>query len=381
MSLATAGPALPDHCKAAVLNAYKEPLEIRDVRIPSEIEPGALLVKIEATTICGSDVHLWTGELEATHPNVPMPVIPGHEFTGSIVRFGAGAERDSVGTELKIGDRIVWEHEPCGQCLPCKVRNEPSLCENRRYYMFLDCNQPPYLTGGFAEYCYVFPRSGRLKIPDEIKTEWAAASACALRTVLAGFDRLGRIGHWERVVIQGAGPLGLFATVAAKRAGAREVIVIGGPDERLAVARDYGAGEVISVETTDVPGRAAIISELTGGQGADVVMEMSGADGAFLEGVDFVRRGGRYLVVGQVGPDEARFLPSVLTKKQLAIIGSWSAGIAHYWQAFELLLAARDTVDWDRMISGRFSLNDVNEALGRMASFDEIKAVVVPGDI
>jgi L-iditol 2-dehydrogenase len=378
---ASAAEDIPRFSRAAVLTAYGEPLEIRELPVPTDIEVGALLVKIEATTICGSDVHLWTGELEATHPNVPLPIIPGHEFVGTVVRAGEGTERDSVGNRLVVGDRIVWEHEPCGHCRACTVDREPALCENRRYYMFQRCTEPPYLMGGFSEYCYVFPRSGRLRVPDDVKTEWAAASACALRTVLAGFERLGRIGHWERVVIQGSGPLGLFATVAASRAGAKEVIVVGDPENRLALAGAYGATEVISVSDTDPEQRDAAVGELTEGRGADVVIEVSGAPGAFLEGLGFVRRGGRFLVVGQVGPHRDMLASSIITKKQVAILGSWSAGIAHYWQALELLQVTAGDVDWDAMVSGRFPLEEATTALERMRDFQEIKAAIYPSGV
>jgi threonine dehydrogenase-like Zn-dependent dehydrogenase len=372
---------LPRISRAAVLTEFGKPLEIRELPIPDQIEPGALLVKVAATTVCGSDVHLWTGELEATHPNVPLPIIPGHEFVGEVVAFGAGPRHDSIGTELQLGDRIVWEHEPCGHCRACTVDLEPSICENRRYYMFQRCTEPPFLTGGFSEYCYVFPRSGRLRVPDGVKTEWAAASACALRTVLAGFDRLGRLGHWETVVVQGSGPLGLFAIVAARRAGVKRVIAIGDPANRLALARSYGADETISVTETTAEERTELVREYTDGLGADVSIEVSGGPGAFPEGIDFIRRGGRFLVIGQVGPHRDEIAASVITKKQISIIGSWSAGIAHYWQALELLQASRDEVDWDAMVSGKFALEDATEALQRMHDFKEIKAAIYPGGL
>jgi L-iditol 2-dehydrogenase len=370
--------ALPTESRAAVLTAYAEPLELREIPVPREIEPGALLVEVEVTTICGTDVHLCAGKLETV--NAELPIIPGHEFVGRIVAMGAGADRDAIGTPLAVGDRIVWEHEACGACPACSVQLAPELCPNRRYYMFMDCTKPPYLVGGFSQYCYVFPKSGRLRVPDEVDSDWAAASSCALRTVMHAFERLGRIAPWETVAIQGTGPLGLFAILAAKRSGARSVIAIGGPQERLDLARDYGADELVGVEGTDPESRREQVLALTG-TGPDVVMEFSGAPGAFSEGLGMLRRGGRYVVVGQVGGFEDPVRPSLITTKQATVIGSWSASIAHYWQALEFLRLTAADVDYGRMISGRFGLEDATLALQRMSDLLEIKAAIYPSGV
>lgn len=369
---------LPTTSRAAVLVEYGQPLEQRELPIP-KLEPGALLVKTEVCTICGTDVHLCHGNLAVM--NTPLPVIPGHEFVGRIVAMGSGADRDSVGEDLRVGDRVVWEHEVCGSCLACTVQKQPELCSNRRYYMFTDCTQPPYLLGGFSEYVYVFPKSGRLRVPDEIKSEWAAAAACALRTVMNGVERVGRIEPWETVVVQGTGPLGLFAILSAKRSGAGKVIAVGGPADRLDLAQEYGADGIVPVEGTSVEERQAQVAELTAGAGADIVMEFSGARGAFSEGLRMARRGGRYLVVGQVTDFEDPIVPSDITKNRTTILGSWSGGISHYWQGLQFMRQTMGYVDYDKLISGRYGLDDVDLALQNMASFAEIKAAVYPNGI
>jgi threonine dehydrogenase-like Zn-dependent dehydrogenase len=367
--------ALPRRARAAVLPEFGAPLEIRELPMP-ELEPGALLVKVEVATICGSDVHIAQGKLGIY--DFPLPVVLGHEFVGEVVAIGNGADRDSVGTDLAIGDRVVWEHESCGRCAECTLLGQSHLCRNKRVYGLLNCEEFPYLVGGYAEYCYVFPRSGRLKVPLGLEPEWVSAASCAARTVMAGFERLGRIAPWESVVIQGAGPLGLFATVVAHRAGAKRVIVVGAPEPRLALARDYGADHVVTIEGTTREDRQALVRELTAGEGADVVMEFSGGRGALGEAVGFTRPSGRIVVVGQVGPDEEAITASMITKKGIDIRGSFSAGIAHYWQALELLSLARADVDWGAMISGRYTLDQADLALQRMAAHTEIKPAIYP---
>ena len=371
-----AGAEPPTTCTAAVLTATNAPLELLQVQLPREIEPGALLVKTEVATICGSDVHIWRGAFSAE--SLRLPVILGHEMVGRVVEFGPGAARDSVGTPLALGDRIVWEAESCGSCYACNVLRQPQLCTNRRLLSLLGCSDYPYLTGTFSEYCYVLPRAGRVRVPDNVNSEWASAASCALRTVMHAFDRLGRVGHWETVVVQGAGPVGLFGAAVAKRSGAARVIVVGGPDERLRLARAWGADETVTVEGTDPATRAALIRELTG-DGADIVMELSGAAGAFGEGLEFLRAGGRYVVVGQVGAAQDSIVPAMITRKDATILGSWSATITHYWQALEFMRATANEIDYGALISGRYPLSDVNTAMERMAAFQEIKPALYPG--
>src|SRR4051812_19291835 len=105
--------AVPKFARAAVLRSFKSPLRIEEVPVPEELEPGAVLVKIETCSICGTDVHLWQGSLSL---KVDLPVIIGHEMVGRVVKLGPGAETDSVGQPLRIGDRVVYTHTACGSC-------------------------------------------------------------------------------------------------------------------------------------------------------------------------------------------------------------------------------------------------------------------------
>jgi threonine dehydrogenase-like Zn-dependent dehydrogenase len=246
-------------------------------------------------------------------------------------------------------------------------------------YMFTNCQQPPYLLGGFAEYCYVFPASGRLKIPAEVSSELASAASCALRTVVHGFDRLGRIENRESVVIQGAGPLGLYATAMAVQAGAQQVMVIGAPASRLEVAQKWGASHTIDIdEVPDARERRRMIRTWTEGRGADIAIEVSGGATAFPEGIDLVRRGGRYLVIGQVGAQQPPIAPRLIVEKQLTILGVMSGDTDHYYKALQFLKQHRQRFSFEDMLSHRYRLEQINEALESMRAFREVKAIVVP---
>ncbi|NGP06599.1 zinc-binding dehydrogenase [Rhodococcus sp. 14C212] len=367
---------VPRTARAAVVTAFNEPLEVREVAVP-ELEAGAVLVRIDAATVCGSDVHLWDGSLSAIRP-LELPIIPGHEMAGTVVALGPDGTTDVVGAPLVPGDRIVFTQGRCGSCYHCTVANQPNLCPNRSNYG-VNCERFPYLVGGFADYCYVYPTSRKIKIPANVKSEWASASSCALRTVIKAFDQLGPLQSWQTVVIQGAGPLGLFATAVASHLGATRVIVIGDPADRLELARAWGATDTISVSGhPDPEARVEAIKELTEGAGAEVVMEFSGARTAFGEGLAMTRRGGRFLVAGQVGPHTVEFEPTAITRGNINVIGSFSASEAEYWRALQFMSATQDKFDFDRMLSNRFGLEKVTDALRGMQGLTEIKPVILP---
>jgi L-iditol 2-dehydrogenase len=155
--------------------------------------------------------------------------------------------------------------------------------------------------------------------------------------------------------------------------------VIGDPASRLELATDWGATDTISVsDLADPDTRVQAVRELTAGHGGEVVMEFSGARTAFSEGLQMVRRGGRYVVAGQVGPHEVTIRPTDITKGHLSILGSFSASEAQYWRAIQFLSRTKDRFDFDRLLSNRFGLDEATSALASMQSLREIKPVLVP---
>ena len=120
----------------------------------------------------------------------------------------------------------MWAHADCGECYWCEIARDQVLCAKRSGYGFAP---PVALRGGFAEYEYVTPVTKVVKVPDELTEEEAVGVGCAFRSVVAGYERLGGVGFKEDVVIQGAGPIGLYSTVMARESGARKIIVVGAP--------------------------------------------------------------------------------------------------------------------------------------------------------
>lgn len=366
---------IPEYTRAAVVRGFGEPLKLEEVAVPQTVEAGGLLVEIVACSLCGTDVHCWEGTLAIP---VELPLILGHEMVGRIIAMGEGADVDSAGQPLRIGDRILWTHAVCGRCVMC-ARKRPTLCRNKIPYGQATMNQWPNLLGGLAQHSYVLPGSGRLRVPDAVPDDLASMASCALRSVVNAVEQAGRVGPEQTVVVQGAGPLGILATGLFAQAGAGRVITIGAPDARLEIAAEFGADEVISLaEHPDPADRLALVQQATGGLGADLVAEFSGHPAAFAEGVEMAGPDARYLVVGQLGAGTTAVAPGTITKKNLTVIGSFSGDLTHYRNALRILERYADRLPFDRLISGRYPLGDIGSVMARMQSFDEIKPVLLP---
>ena len=298
------------------------------------------------------------------------------KWSGASLPWDPGQIANSIGQPLRAGDRITWTHTSCGSCFYCTVAQEPTLCQHSRMYMYESMNNFPHLLGGFSEYGYVMPEAGRVRVPDNVPNELASLSSCAFRSVMNAMDVLDGIGTTETVVVQGAGPLGLLATAVAKISGARRVITIGAPDARLEIASEFGADEILSIERTSPEERTEHIRALTDGRGADIVMEFTGHPQAFNEGLDLIRRGGRYVIVGQLGSGTTTIKPSLIVSKHLRILGSFSGQAKAYWKALDFVSAHKHEIPFERMISNRYKLADVNTAMERMKNYEEIKPVI-----
>jgi threonine dehydrogenase-like Zn-dependent dehydrogenase len=362
--------------KASVLEQFKAPLALRNYEVPSRPEPGAVLVRTEMAGICGTDVHLWKGELP-----IALPVILGHETVGRIEALGDGVERDWSGQRLQVGDRVTWNPGlTCGVCFYCAEKRIPTRCVNRRAYgISQPCNHAPHFLGGYAEFHYLKPRSTIFKLPDDLRTESVIGAGCALNTALHGVERTG-IGLRDIVVVQGAGPVGIAALAVAKSAGASQVIVIGAPKHRLEMAERFGADHVIDIDQVRTPAeRIAAIRDFTRGYGADVVLECVGMPPAVVEGMEMCRDGGKYLILGHYcDAGTVAWNPHVVTRKQLSVFGSWSSEPRHMKMAIDFLRATPNQFPFAEMVSHRFSLEQTNEALATSASGEATKSAIVP---
>ncbi len=366
----------PKKSAAAVLVDYNRPLEVQEIDIP-EPEPDAIIVQVEASTMCGTDAHIHQGEYADAGLSKP-PLVMGHEIIGRVAALGRDRKTDSVGQDLQEGDLVAWSYAWCGRCYWCNVARQPTACANARMYGWGPADEFPYLTGGFAEYAYIMPQCKVVKVPDGLDPAVAASSTCAFRTIVHGYEKIGRINTIDTVVIQGSGPVGLYALAFAVQSGAKQTICIGAPADRLEIAKKWGTDHVLNIEDTEMPERRERILELTEGRGADLVVECSGAGVAFVEGLDLIRRGGRYLIIGQADPRPIEIKGTYFNLRQLTVAGIMSADIPHYYQALHFLNDHQDKFPFHELLGNRYSLSGVNDALESMKAMREVKPVVIP---
>jgi threonine dehydrogenase-like Zn-dependent dehydrogenase len=361
---------------AAVLTEYKQPLELRRYPVPKKIGPKEALVRVEMAGICGTDVHLWLGELP-----IPLPVILGHETVGRIDHLGSELHADWRGLPLSAGDRVTWASSiSCGECYYCRLKQQPTRCPARKAYgISYSANEPPHLRGGYAEYIVLRERTAVFRLPESLPAEAVVGSGCALTTVIHSLQKA-PVALGDIVAIQGAGPVGLAALALARESGASKIIVIGAPDHRLQLARKFGADQVISIETiTNAAERRDAVLKQTGGFGADFVIECAGHTSAVPEGLELCRDGGTYLVLGQyANAGDVAMNPHTITRKQLRILGSWGFEPRHTDAALRLL----DETKWKELfaseVSHSFSLGQASEALQTVQQLRSVKAVIIP---
>ncbi|MQA26579.1 MAG: alcohol dehydrogenase catalytic domain-containing protein, partial [Micromonosporaceae bacterium] len=254
--------------------------------------PREAVVQVAAVGICGTDIHIVDGEFAPT----PYPIIPGHEFAGTVVAVGADV------TEVAVGDRVAVDPSLfCGECHFCSI-GRGNLCER---WNAIGVTRP----GACAEYALA-PVANCHLLPDEVSLEHAALIE-PLSCAVHGFDLLpGRLG--EHYLVYGAGTMGLMMAQLARHSGAASVSVVDLNDARLAVAAKLGA---------DAAARSA--DEFGRPQGWEVVIDCTGAVPAIEDGLRRVRRGGVFQVFGVAAAEAtATFSPFQVYHDEITIVGS-----------------------------------------------------------
>jgi threonine dehydrogenase-like Zn-dependent dehydrogenase len=359
--------------RAMVLTGFKKPLEVSEIEIPL-LEEGQVLVKINAAGVCGSDVHMWKGE----DPRTPLPIILGHEGIGTIADIKG--KRECVGGgSLKIGDLVLWNRGiTCGRCFACKVLNDPSLCQNRKVYgINRSCNIAPYLNGCYEEYVILTADTDIFKVKEKVDPAILVSASCSGATIAHAFDIV-KSSVGDTVLIQGPGPLGVYAVAFARSLGASEIIVIGGSTGRLELCKEFGATVTLNRKETTAEERKEQVMNLTHGRGVDLVIEAVGSKGVVEEGIKLLRTGGTYLSTGYAqaaGVEQVDFYLDIV-RKNVKIQGVWVSDTRHTYQAMHLVLNNKEL--FSKMITHRFPLEQANEALAVMDSRDALKAVLLP---
>ena len=354
--------------KAAVFLGPGKPFEVR-----SELQPGAALVRVTMSTVCGSDLHTWQGKRSAE-----VPVILGHEIVGEVAS-ASRTVRTTAGEPLTAGDRVTWTvHASCGRCYFCREKGLPQKCVDLFKYGHSGCQEPPHFNGGLAEYVYIRPGTGIFKVPDSLSDEEVVPANCALATVVNGLETVG-MDKGDTVVVQGAGMLGLYAASLLAERGAGKTVMLDVDERRLRTARDFGADITINARDADPAEITATVRELTGGRGADLVMELCGVPSVIPHGIEMLRTGGRYLLAGTVFPEANLTLDGCrLTTKILTVKGIHNYAARHLSEGLDFLVQTREKYPFKKLIAQTFRLDRVGDAFAASAEKKAVRVAVVP---
>ena len=331
-------------------------LELRDLPEPKP-GPREVLIRVKAAGICGTDLHI----RDDGFPYTP-PVTIGHEFSGQIAEVGADV------TGYKAGDRVVAEPHRggCGVCRYC-LTGQVEVCRNKKAIGYrVDGAFAPYLT---------LPVTSLHRIPEGVSFEEAALCEPLAVAVKAVLER-SRVEPLDFVVVLGCGPVGLLAAAAAKAAGARAVLVSGtARDEklRLPAARAMGIDYTVNIQAEDL---GAKVLELTGGQGADLVVEASGAEPAIRQALDIVKIDGRVTGLGLTGKETVSINYDTAVKKAVHLDWSMSSSWTSWEKAVSLLASGK--VNVKPLISGSYPLTDWESSFEKIETLEAIKILLVP---
>jgi len=335
---------------------------------------GRILVQTTMSTICRSDIHSWQG---IRHN--PSPGILGHEIIGTIEEIGGAIGSDLRGQALRTGDRVTWtEYFYCGECYYCAVLDTPQKCINIRKYGHEGSDEAPHFLGGFAEYCYILPRTGIVRIPDDMSDEEAAPVMCGVPTMVSATESVS-IGIGDTVVIQGLGLLGLYGISIARARGARTVIGLDSVEARLELAKKFGADQVFDVSEMSADELVGAVRDACPPDGADVVIEVCGDPAVIPQGLEMLRVGGRYAVTGITFPNAYVSLDANRILARMATVrGVHNYHPRHLVQALDFVDRYRSTFPFKELVDGRFALRDLDLAFKSAVDRRVVRAAVVP---
>jgi threonine 3-dehydrogenase len=332
-------------------------VEIREVPIPRP-GPGEVLVKIEVTAICGTDIHVLEWSPWAQGAGLKVPTVMGHEFSGMVVQVGEGVEMP------RVGARVAGEtHIPCGRCFQCRTGLQ-HICNVERIFGV-------HTDGCFAEYT-VLPAVCAPEVDREIPVEQVAlfepmggpfravqSLDCAARTI----------------VVTGCGPIGLFGIGWARMFGAARIIASDVSDYRLELARQMGADVLVNPKTVDLVSTAR---QLTEGLGVDGYVDFSGNVDAIVQGFQCLRRAGRATLFGIPGKPLTMEIANTLVLNEISVTGLHGREMFGTWYKTQAALANK-RVDFGPIVTHRMSLDDFEEGFRLAGAGLAGKVLFYPG--
>ena len=346
---------MPNVALAARLHSVGTPLEIEECPLPA-LEPGEVLVRVDACGVCGSDLHMWRG----TVPVRKTPIVLGHEIAGTVAACGPDTSPWSADDAV-----IVRAGASCGSCRYCRSQRD-NLCHNQRV-LGMD------LDGGFAQYVKA-PAASLLSLPDGIPLEVGAILSDAVATPYHALSERGTLQPGESVAVFGCGGLGTHAVQLALVMGAGCVIAIDVRQAALERAKGLGAHEIINAES-EAPYKT--IHRLTDG-GVDLALECVGRPETIAQALRSLRPGGRAVIVGMGQEPIGLPPPALFAWREYAVLGSFGSTRSDLERVIELVQSGQ--LDLGRSISARLPLREANKALEMLESKegDPVRLVILP---
>jgi len=318
----------------------------------SKLAPDDVLIRVRASAICGSDLHIYEG----THPHAPIPIAIGHELAGEVVKVGNDVEK------VKVGDRVCVEPlVVCGKCYYCQ-RGVYNHC------LSISVNyRRPMLQSGFAEY-FKFGERWIHPIPDSLSFEEAALIE-PLSVAVHNVTRAG-LKAGDKAAILGAGPIGLLVLQVARALGASTLFVTDAVDYRLDLANKVGADYTVNVLKEDPVQK---IRNLTDGLGVDICFEAVGLEKTFDQALKVLKKGGMARIIGTYGKPNITFDVMQLIGGELRVSGTFG----YCWDyPIAVDLAGRGRVNLKALISHVMPLDKIEEAF-ELVSKKEANAIKV----
>jgi threonine dehydrogenase-like Zn-dependent dehydrogenase len=349
-------------------------MEVRE--LPSPVpEPGSVILDTLLSEVCGTDVHLMDGRLSG----VPYPIIPGHVSVGRVARV-EGPVSDVDGRPVSPGDVVtfldVWG--TCGACWHCLVAQASTRCPSRRVYG-ITLGADEGLFGGWCEQIYLRPGTRILPL-GRVDPRAFMGGGCGLVTALHAVEQAG-IRFGDTVLVQGDGPVGLNALLLAGLKGATRLIITGGGSPlRRAMSERLGADLYLDVFDTTPDHREQAVRDVTGGRGADVVIEASGAPAAVSDGFRLARDAGAYIIVGHyTDHGDVPMNPHTdINRKHLRVQGVWGCDFGHVWRSLRMLERYQESLPWRDFLTREYTLEETPQALEDVRHARVIKAAVSP---
>ncbi|WP_270739437.1 zinc-binding dehydrogenase [Massilioclostridium coli] len=358
-------PKVPTTAKVAMLTGLKN-IEVKEFPIP-ELGDDDILVQVEGAGVCGTDVHEWKMD-----PFGIIPVVLGHEGTGTVIAKGKNVTCDTSGKPLNIGDKIVTSVMSCGECGICRMHPaNTNLCDGQGVFGLVQDSDHNHLTGWFATHMVIkgdknptYFVVNDLNLKERMLLELVTVCVHALERGKS----TGLLNFASTVVLQGCGPVGLTMLSVLTVAGINNVIAIDGNAQRLEMAKKLGANMTINFsEVKDLEERVKMVKEssLTG-LGADFIYQCTGAPKAAADAYEYIRRGGGFCEMGffvnngtyEVNPHFA------MCQKEINMVGSWDYSAQDYPIGIAFLKQARKLgVPIEELITHSYPLDQMNEAM------------------